>query len=126
MWPEEAVGLPLANLAIPAVGWGEIYLDRAEPHAGREWTDSGTNRDRRQLKQRAVGEGRTVPCPPELTVLLHAHIADFGTGPDGRLFTGARNRTELPKGTIGRGVARVAQDRIHAGGSRFTAGPNAV
>jgi integrase len=102
MRPEEAVGLREANLALPAVGWGEIYLDRAEPHAGREWTDSGQNRDRRQLKQRAVGEGRTVPCPPELTALLHAHRAEFGPGADGRLFTGARNREELPKGTINR------------------------
>jgi integrase len=102
MRPEEAVALRVANLAIPAVGWGEIHLDGAEPHAGKEWTDSGGDRDRRQLKQRAAGEGRTVPCPPELTALLHAHRAEFGTGADGRLFTGARNHNELPKGTINR------------------------
>ena len=74
----------------------------AEPYAGREWTDSGTNRDRRQLKQRTVGEIRTVPCPPELTEMLHRHRAEFGIGTDGRLFVGERNHSELPKGTINR------------------------
>jgi integrase len=37
-----------------------------------------------------------VPAPPELTALLHEHIATFGTGPDGRLFPGERAE-ELPK-----------------------------
>jgi integrase len=37
-----------------------------------------------------------VPIPRELTELLHGHMATFGTGPDGRLFTGERSE-ELPK-----------------------------
>lgn len=37
-----------------------------------------------------------MPCPPELTALLHEHLAVFGTGPDGRLFVGER-AAELPK-----------------------------
>jgi hypothetical protein len=41
-----------------------------------------------------------VPCPPELTALLNWHIAEFGTGRDGRIFTGERNSGELPKATI--------------------------
>lgn len=101
--PEEAVSLKKHNLRdVPAEGWGEIHLDAAEPFAGREWTDSGENRDRRGLKQRAIGEGRTVPCPPELTALLNEHIGRFGFAHDGRIFVGARNRNELPKGTINR------------------------
>jgi integrase len=100
--PEEAVGLMKHNLSLPAEGWGELHLENAEPHAGKEWTDSGANRDRRQLKQRARGEVRTVPCPPELTALLHDHIRTFGTAPDGRLFVGERNGSELPKLTINR------------------------
>jgi integrase len=101
--PEEAVGLGKHNLALPKVGWGELLLDGAEPYAGSDWTDDGSNRDRRrQLKQREIGEGRTVPCPPELTALLNEHIERFGFGPDGRLFVGERNKTELPKGTINR------------------------
>ncbi|GAA2599107.1 tyrosine-type recombinase/integrase [Dactylosporangium fulvum] len=102
MRPEEAVALAKHHLVLPAEGWGEFNLNVAEPHAGKEWTDSGENRDRRQLKQRARGEVRTVPCPPELTALLNWHIGEFGTAPDGRLFTGERNEGELPRGTINR------------------------
>ncbi|MDG4772829.1 integrase [Solwaraspora sp. WMMD792] len=102
MRPEEAVRLAKSNLRIPKEGWGEFILDGAEPHAGREWTDSGKNRDQRQLKQRARGESRTVPCPPELTAIINAHIDDFGFGANGRLFVSERNKEELPKGTINR------------------------
>ena len=100
--PEEAVSLSKRNLSLPTKGWGELTLDIAEPHAGRYWTDSGDNRDRRQLKQRAPGETWIVPCPPELTALLHEHLSAFGTGADGRLFVGERNKEELPVGTINR------------------------
>ncbi|MFG1785829.1 tyrosine-type recombinase/integrase [Rhodococcus oryzae] len=100
MRPEEAAALNKSNLSLPAEGWGRIHLVGAEPHAGKDWTDSGKNRDKRQLKQREIGEGRDVPCPPELTSLLHWHMETFGTAPDGRLFTGERNGGELPKGTI--------------------------
>lgn len=109
--PEEAVGLAKHNLSLPPDGWGEIYLEQAEPYAGKDWTDTGTNCDQRQLKQRARGEVRRVPCPPELTALLHEHIATFGTTPDGRLFFGERNHDELPKLTILRAWRR-ARDAV--------------
>lgn len=109
MRPEEAVALAKHNLSLPEKGWGELTIDTAEPYAGREWTDSGNNRDRRQLKQRARGESRTVPCPPELTAHLHSHIRQYGTAPDGRLFTGERNTGELPKLTITRAWKRARQ-----------------
>ncbi len=102
MRPEEVAGLTDSNLHLPQEGWGELRFQIAEPHAGKDWTDSGENRDRRQLKQRAVGTWRTAPCPPELTALLHWHIQTFGPGAGGRLFTGERNKNELPKGTINR------------------------
>jgi integrase len=108
--PEEAVSLAKHNLALPAAGWGELHLEGAEPYAGKEWTDSGANRDRRQLKQRARGETRTVPCPPELTALINEHIDRFGFGPDGRLFTGERNDEELPKLTITRAWKRARNE----------------
>jgi integrase len=98
--PEEAVALTKHNLSLPNNGWGELRLDRAEPYAGREWTNSGNNRDERQLKQRARGETRIVPSPPELTALLNDHMDTYGTAADGRLFTGERNTGELPKLTI--------------------------
>lgn len=94
--PEEAANVYKHNLALPDEGWGELHLEEATPYAGTAWTNDGKQRDRRQLKNRARGEGRTVPCPPELTRLLHEHIAAFGTGTDGRLFPGER-ADELPK-----------------------------
>ncbi|WP_253258656.1 tyrosine-type recombinase/integrase [Pseudonocardia sp. N23] len=96
MRPEEAANVHKHNLSIPREGWGEIHLDEATPHAGAEWTNDGRQRERRPLKNRARGESRTVPCPPELTALLQQHMAAFGTAPDGRLFVGER-ATELPK-----------------------------
>lgn len=102
MRPEEAVGLERDNLAIPASGWGEFILDGANPHAGREWTNSGENRDDRPLKQREHGTTRHVPCPPPLTQLINQHIKEFGFARNGRLFVGDRNHHELPKGTINR------------------------
>ncbi|MGH3568701.1 MAG: tyrosine-type recombinase/integrase [Pseudonocardia sp.] len=94
--PEEAANVRKHNLSLPGSGWGEIYLDEATPHAGSDWTNDGRQRDQRQLKNRARGEGRTVPATPELTELLQQHVAAYGTGPDGRLFPGERAE-ELPK-----------------------------
>jgi hypothetical protein len=108
--PEEAVCLSKDDAVLPPDdGWGDLLLQHAEPYAGREWTDSGEDRDRRQLKQRAIGEVRVVPSPPPLTVLLRWHIEEFGTAPDGRLFVGERNRSQLPKLTIVRTWKRARQ-----------------
>jgi hypothetical protein len=86
---------------IPEKGWGEILLEGAEPHAGSEWTDSGEKRDDRGLKHRARDETRPVPCPPELTALLHAHLAAYGTAPDGRLFEENATRVSYPRSPSG-------------------------
>ena len=59
--PEEAISLAKHDLSLPTRGWGELHIERAEPYAGKEWTDSGRNRDQRPLKQRAGG--RSVLCP---------------------------------------------------------------
>jgi len=93
--PEEAANVRKHNLALPEEGWGELHIDEATPYAGTTWTNSGRHRDQRQLKNRARGEGRTVPCPPELTTMLRDHLARFGTADDGRLFRGERV-DELP------------------------------
>jgi len=94
--PEEAANVRKHNLSLPEAGWGEAHLEEATPYAGADWTNDGQQRDQRQLKNRARGEGRTVPIPPELTALLHEHIAVYRIGPDGRLFPGER-APELPK-----------------------------
>jgi integrase len=100
MRPEEAAAVGKQHLAIPADGWGDIHLDGARPFAGKEWTDTGQARDERQLKHREVGETRTVPCPPELTAMIHEHLGRYGTAPDGRLFVGARRLDYLPTRTV--------------------------
>lgn len=105
--PEEAVNLREDNLKLPEPewnkeaenwehGWGDIYIDEATPHAGKNWTDDGRARDRRGLKHRQRGEGRHIPCPPELTAMLREHLEKFGTDKDGRLFRGIRGNGEVP------------------------------
>lgn len=89
--PEEAVELRPENLAsFPDHGWGELILTNSEPRSGTWWTDSGSARQRRELKHRPRGETRPVPIHPELVALLSEHLKKFPTGPDGRIFTGPR------------------------------------
>ncbi|MEQ7009348.1 tyrosine-type recombinase/integrase [Actinopolymorpha sp. B17G11] len=89
--PEEAVELRESNLDIPAEGWGEIHLDNAAPDSGSAWTDSGRSREQRQLKHRGIGDGRTAPCPPQLTSLFQRHLERFRLDHEGTLFRCVRN-----------------------------------
>jgi integrase len=109
--PEEAIDLRKDDVTLPPLlwnnatkqweepafddDWGELHFRGASPDAGGEWTDDGKEREARQLKHRANGDSRTVPVHPELTRMLRAHLREFGTGPDGRLFAGVRGG-ELP------------------------------
>jgi integrase len=88
--PAEAASLRRSNLLLPSSGWGELLIEFSTPTAGSAWTDSGVRREERQLKHRARGETRSVPCPPELTALFHEHLERFGTNDDGLLFWGVR------------------------------------
>jgi integrase len=90
--PGEAVELRAdLNLDLPEDDdWGTLYLHGNAPTVGAGWSRSGRRRDPRQLKHRAQGEVRPVPCHPALTRYLLRHIAEFGTAPDGRLFRGER------------------------------------
>jgi len=99
--PEEATDLRRDNLAsLPDHGWGEMLLTNSEPRSGSNWTDDGTVRQRRELKHRAPGETRSVPIHPELVILLRNHLKQYGTGPNGRIFT-------LPRGGTLTGFRRV-------------------
>lgn len=109
--PAEAATLRKVNLALPEEGWGELLLESSTPEAGASWTDSGRRREERQLKHRAKGETRIVPCTPELTALLHEHLAVFGTGPDGLLFRGVRGG-ELAESTYCRTWRRAREDAL--------------
>ena len=44
-----------------------------------------------------------------MTKLFHAHLDEFGTTPDGRLFVGDRNHQKLPKLTVVRVWGRAHQ-----------------
>ena len=127
--PEEAINLRKDNMVLPpqvrdqerherqglpeAEDWGELHLRAATPDAGSEWTDDGSQRDQRQLKHRAEGDNRIVPTHPELTRLLRDHLAEFGTAPDGRLFSGARGG-ELPTITYRRAWIKARQVALTA------------
>ncbi|WP_435060640.1 tyrosine-type recombinase/integrase [Amycolatopsis thermoflava] len=104
--PEEAVNLRKRNLLLPEEGWGELHLEKAVPEIGATWTDSGRRGEERGLKHRLVNEGRTVPCSDELTEILHWHLSEYGTAPDGRLFRGARGDGHLSSSTYGRAWAK--------------------
>ncbi|PRX45649.1 phage integrase family protein [Prauserella shujinwangii] len=100
--PEEGANLKKENLSLPPSGWGEIRLEKARPEIGQEWTDSGQASEEGPLKHREDNTGRTVPCPPTLTALLHDHLSRFGTAPDGRLFRGARDGGRIGSTVYGR------------------------
>jgi integrase len=107
--PEEAANLGKPNLALPGEGWGEIFLESAAPEIGAEWTDSRERSEARGLKHREAGTGRTVPCSPELTAILHRHMAAYGTASDGRLFWGTRGGGRLPSSVYGRVWAKARE-----------------
>ena len=69
------------------------------------WTDGRTANEERGLKHRDPLDGRTVPCPPELTTYLQIHLDKFGTAPDGRLFYGVRNAGRIGSTVYGRAWA---------------------
>jgi hypothetical protein len=67
---------------------------------------------------RASAETRSIPIPPVLVTLLRAHLLEYGTAPDGRLFATAR------RGLIqDSGYTKVWQD---ARASALTPGPAGV
>lgn len=107
--PEEAANIKKHNLSLPEKGWGEIHLEKAAPEIGGEWTDSGTRSEEGPLKHRDADVGRTVPCCPELTELLHSHLNRFGTSRDDRLFRGARDGGRIGSTTYGRVWAKARE-----------------
>ena len=67
-----------------------LILTRSLPVTTKKWTDHGDRHDQRGLKQRDPDAVRSGPVPPWLVQILRAHIEEFGTAPDGRLFRNER------------------------------------
>jgi integrase len=88
--PAEVVALRESDCKLPAAGWGTLTLARTLPVTTKKWTDHGQRHDPRGLKQRDPNAVRVIPIPPWLVTFLRAHIAEFGTADDGRLFRNER------------------------------------
>lgn len=99
--PAEAVGLKLSGCTLPDEGWGRLLLHQTRPTVGKRWTGTGAVHDDRGLKNRAEQDTRPVPIPPHLVRLLRAHLEEFGTAEDGRLFFNER-KTVLSSSTYSR------------------------
>lgn len=95
MRPGEIASLKATDCSLPpdteeaADEWGELLLEESRPEVGSGWTDDGTSYETRGLKRRARKATRPVPIPPVLVRMLRAHMATYGTAPDGRLFRAA-------------------------------------
>jgi integrase len=89
--PSEALAIHESDLQLPPADdeWGWIRLSKSDPEIAKTWTDDG-RRAARQLKHRARGEVRPVPCPPPLVALLREHLKTYGAAADGRLFRGPK------------------------------------
>ncbi|WHM30770.1 tyrosine-type recombinase/integrase [Streptomyces sp. BPPL-273] len=88
--PAEAVGLRRSDCDLPERGWGTLTLRETRPVSSKQWTDSGERHDRRGLKAREASTDRPVPIPPILVAILRAHLKEFGTAKEGRVFGNER------------------------------------
>ncbi len=88
--PEESVALRVRDAHLPENGWGELVIHLATPEVGKNWTDTGEIHETRRLKGRDDGVTRPVPCCPELTAILLAHIEREHLKPGDLLFQGEK------------------------------------
>ena len=90
--PGEALALHKTDCHLPKTGWGTITLAKSRPEVNLKWTDTGNTHEERGPKHRASTDVRVVPIPPVLVKILSAHIEEYGTATDGRLFRTERGR----------------------------------
>jgi integrase len=95
--PGEAQQLREADCVLPLEGWGELLLtgSRAEV-SGTYYAPRGARHHERPLKRRSPEDIRSVPIPPALVEILRAHLNEYGTARDGRLFFGAEKGENVP------------------------------
>jgi integrase len=124
--PAEAANLPGSALQLPAEGWGELFVPGSAPTTGAAWSDNGRRRDERGLKHRAREAVRVVPSPPPLTVLLRAHLDEFGTTSAGRLFGAVRSDGDLSDRRLRPRVGSCPHSGTQRPGSRIAARAAAI
>ncbi len=88
--PAEAVALCRPDCTLPDKGWGSSIPEKSRPTVGKRRTGTREVHDNRGPKNRPANETRIVPAPPRLVRMLRAHIEEFGTAKDGRLFADER------------------------------------
>jgi integrase len=112
--PSEVLALRAQDCKLPKRGWGTLCFAEAAPYVGKAWTDDGIdNSPRKALKHRAKSQSRTVPACPELVAHLRAHIEEFGTADDGRIFANA-DGTPFRYGTYARIWSAARHDALTA------------
>jgi integrase len=127
--PGEAVNLRKQDILIPPGTWnesaqcwelpdgvedvGELLLSESAPETGAAWSETGKRRDKRQLKHREKGDTRSVPCPPQLALLLREHLRLFGTDAHGYLFRGVRGTGLFSESTYSRAWRKARQAALN-------------
>jgi hypothetical protein len=135
--PAEVIEFRVTNPRLPEDdGWGEIVFSESNPDVSPIWSDDG-KRGPLQLKHRARGAARTVPCAPPLVQLLNEHLRRFPPPDHGRIFRGRygglitentysrvwqeARKTALTATELGSPVARRPCDLRHAAVSTWLA-----
>ena len=88
--PGEAVSLHEQDCYLPPEGWGRLTLDGSRPEVNRRWTDTGDAHELRGLKHRGKDDVRRCRSLQNWSRSFGEHLAEFGVGPDGRLFRSER------------------------------------
>lgn len=114
--PAEVQLVRVADLTLPASGWGQVVLSGSDPQSSTTWMDEREIGKPRPLKHRSRKTKRTVPLCPELVVILREHLAMFPAGRDGRLFVSLHGgpvakRTYCAVWAQARVVALTAEER---------------
>jgi integrase len=86
--PNEAVGLEVGGLELPAEGAGWLTTTRSRRHVASRWLEPDEDPEWGPLKDRDLTESRTAPVPTWLVPLLRTHVALFRSeaGPRDLLF----------------------------------------
>lgn len=115
--PAEALHLRDTACSLPSKDaddqWGELLLTGSTQQVGTAWGDDGNAKEDRALKHRASNATRAVPACPDLVRILRRHLAEYGTGTDGRLFVTRTGRFGRPiAGPYGSPVSTNTYSRV--------------